>query len=71
MAQTYDTFWQKQFAKAIEGQIQHTAGIICGGLLSNDEYKLAAGRITGLRAALDLIDEVNDEIRKAEAGERK
>lgn len=71
MAQTYDTFWQRQFAKALDAKIQHEAEIICAGQLDLGGYKEASGRIRGLRMALDAISEVNDEIRKAEAGETK
>ena len=68
MAQTYDTFWQQRFAKLLDEKIQYHANVVCDGRLSIDEYKTEAGVIRGLRLALEAIDELNDEIRKAEAG---
>lgn len=68
MAQTYDTFWQQKFAKALEAKIQHLAEIVCDGRISIDEYRDRTGQIRGLRAAIEAINEVNDEIRKAEQG---
>lgn len=68
MAQTYDTFWQRRYAKNLEERIQREAEIICSGALDINSYKELAGRIRGLRIALEAIDEVNDEIRKAQEG---
>lgn len=70
MAQTYDTFWQQRFAKALEVKIQHEAETVCAGGLDFASYKELTGRIRGLRMALDAIEEVNDEIHKAEQGRK-
>jgi hypothetical protein len=71
MAQTYETFWQKRFARRIEELIAAQADVLCSGTAtSHAEYKSMAGVIRGLTMAIEAIDDVNTEIRKAEAGEK-
>jgi hypothetical protein len=70
MAQTYDTFWQQRFAKALEAKIQHLAENVCAGQMQIDEYRSVTGQIRGLQVALEAIDEVNLEIHKAEKGSK-
>lgn len=71
MAQTYDTFWQQRYARylneLIAAQVDNVAS---GNAIDHAEYKAMAGIIRGLRSALDAIDTVNDEIRKAEQGSK-
>jgi hypothetical protein len=68
MAQTYDTFWQQKFARALETKMQHYAEIVCSGTCDPMDYKRQTGIIHGLQMAIETIDELNAEIRKAEAG---
>ena len=70
MAQTYDTFWQQQFAKAIAEKIRHESEVVCAGGLDHASYKELTGRIRGLSMALETIEEVSTEIHKAEAGRK-
>jgi hypothetical protein len=69
MAQTYDTFWQQRYARLLEEKIQYEAEIVCSGVFSFEEYKTRTGRIQGLKVAIEAIEELNSEIRKAEQGE--
>lgn len=70
MAQTYDTFWQQRFARAIEEKMRHEAEIVCSGVCSPEEYKSRTGVLRGLQMAIDAIDEVNTDIKKAEQGSK-
>ena len=70
MAQTYDTFWQQRYARRLAELIAMQADALCAGQMKRDEYKLAAGTIRGLNMALEAIDEVTAEIRKAEQGSK-
>lgn len=71
MAQTYDTFWQQRFARRIQELIAAQADVMVAGTASDHaEYKSMAGVIRGLRMALDAIDDVNTDIRKAEQGSK-
>lgn len=67
--QTYDTFWQQRFAKRIQELINAQAEMVCGGgAQDHAAYKELTGTIRGLRMALGAINEVNDDIKKAEQG---
>lgn len=69
MTQTYDTFWQKLFARRLqEAASRESEGLVMGGADDFAEYKLKVGVIRGLNIAHELIEEVNREIRKAEQG---
>ena len=56
--------------KALMAKMEHEKEIICNGLLPYDDYKNLTGRIRGLQMALDAIEEVNAEIKKAEQGSK-
>jgi len=67
--QTYDTFWQKLFAKRLnEAAMRESERIVTGNAETFAEYKYQAGIVRGLNIAHELIDEVNTEIKKAEQG---
>ncbi len=67
--QTYDTFWQKIFAKRLqEAAMRESERIVTGNAENFADYKFQAGIVRGLNIAHDLIDEVNTEIKKAEQG---
>lgn len=69
MAQTYDTFWQQRYAKRLEEIISgRTDVLISGNAQDYADYKHNAGIIQGIRMAIDVIDEINTEIKKAEQG---
>ena len=68
MAQTYDTFWQQRYAKRLEELISARTDVVTSGNLDYYDYKYSVGVIQGLRMALEAIDEVNLDIKKAEAG---
>lgn len=70
MAQTYDTFWQQRYARRLHEIIEAQADALCAGQMSHDEYKAACGIIRGLNMALDAMDEVSADIRKAEQGSK-
>ena len=71
MVQTYDTFWQKQYAKRLgEAAAQESEKIVTGNAENFADYKYHAGIIRGLNIAHELIDDVNGEINKAEKGEK-
>jgi len=71
MAQTYDTFWQKLYAKHLgEAASQESAKIVTGNAADFADYKFHAGIIRGLNIAHEMIDDVNSEISKAEKGEK-
>ena len=67
--QTYDTFWQKMFAKRLqEAAMRESERIVTGNAENFADYKFQAGIVRGLNIAHELIDEVNAEIKKAEKG---
>ena len=67
--QTYDTFWQKLFAKRIqEAASREGQRIVAGNAADFAEYKYQAGIVRGLIIAHEMIEEVNTEINKAEKG---
>ena len=67
--QTYDTFWQKLFAKRLhEAAMRESERIVTGNAENFADYKFQAGIVRGLNIAHELIDEVNTEIKKAEQG---
>ena len=67
--QTYDTFWQKLFAKRLnDAASRESERIVTGNAESFADYKYQAGIIRGLNIAHELIEEVNTEIRKSEQG---
>lgn len=69
--QTYDTFWQKMFAKRLgEAAQRESERIVTGNATDFAEYKFQAGIVRGLNIAHEMIEEVNAEIRKAEQGGR-
>jgi hypothetical protein len=71
MVQTYDTFWQKIFAKRLgEAASRESERIVTGNAEDFADYKYQAGIIRGLNIAHDLIDDVNSEINKAEQGSK-
>lgn len=71
MAQTYDTFWQQRYAKRLMDLIEQQKDTICAGAAENyADYKMVTGVIRGLTNALEAIDELNSEIRKAEQGSK-
>ena len=71
MVQTYDTFWQKLFAKRLnEAASRESERIVTGNAEDFADYKYQAGIIRGLNIAHDLIDDVNSEINKAEQGSK-
>jgi hypothetical protein len=71
MVQTYDTFWQKLYAKRLgEAAERESERIVAGNAQDFADYKFQAGIIRGLNIAHELIGEVNTEIAKAEQGEK-
>lgn len=71
MVQTYDTFWQKMYAKRLgEAASRESERIVTGNAQDFADYKYQAGIIRGLNIAHDMIDDVNSEIRKAEEGSK-
>lgn len=70
MSQTYDTFWQQRYARHLQQMIEAQAEMICAGQMNPEEYKSATGIIRGLSLAVDAIEQVNSEIRKAEQGSK-
>jgi hypothetical protein len=67
--QTYDTYWQKIFAKRLaEAAQRESERIVTGNAESFADYKFQAGIVRGINIAHELIDEVNREIAKAEQG---
>lgn len=69
MVQTYDTFWQKVFAKRLgEAAERESERIVSGNAADFADYKFQAGIVRGLNIAHELISEVNTEIKKAEQG---
>lgn len=71
MVQTYDTFWQKLYAKRLnEAAERESERIVAGNAQDFADYKFQAGIIRGLNIAHELISEVNTEISKAEQGEK-
>ena len=71
MVQTYDTFWQKLYAKRlIEAAARESERIASGNAVDFADYKYQAGIIRGLNIAHELIEDVNTEINKAEQGSK-
>lgn len=71
MVQTYDTYWQKIFAKRLnEAAERESERIVSGNAQDFADYKFQAGIIRGLNIAHELISDVNTEISKAEQGEK-
>ena len=71
MVQTYDTFWQKMYAKRLgEAASRESERIVTGNAEDFADYKYQAGIIRGLNIAHELIEDVNSEIRKAEEGSK-
>ena len=69
--QTYDTFWQKIYAKRLnEAASRESEKIVTGNAESFADYKYQAGIIRGLNIAHEMIDEVNSEINKSEQGSK-
>lgn len=69
--QTYDTFWQKLYAKRLnEAASRESEKIVTGNAESFADYKYQAGIIRGLNIAHEMIDEVNTEINKSEQGSK-
>lgn len=69
--QTYDTFWQKQYAKRLsDAASRESERIVTGNAESFADYKYQAGIIRGLNIAHELIEDVNTEIKKAEQGSK-
>lgn len=69
--QTYDTYWQKIFAKRLnEAAERESERIVSGNAQDFADYKFQAGIIRGLNIAHELISDVNTEISKAEQGEK-
>ena len=67
--QTYDTFWQKIFAKRLqEAAMRESERIVTGNAETFAEYKFQAGIVRGINIAFDMIDEVNTEIKKSQQG---
>ena len=67
--QTYDTFWQKVFAKRLqEAAIRESERIVMGNAENFADYKYQAGIVRGINIAFEMIDEVNTEINKAQQG---
>lgn len=70
MVQTYDTYWQKIFAKRLdEAASRESERIVSGNAENFADYKFQAGIVRGINIAHELIEEVNAEIRKAKKGE--
>jgi hypothetical protein len=71
MVQTYDTYWQKIFARRL-GEAAEREGerIVSGNAQDFADYKFQAGIVRGLNIAHELIGEVNAELKKAEQGEK-
>ena len=69
MAQTYDTFWQQRYARHLREQRAAQVEVIASGNVADlAEYKSMVGVVRGIDLALEAIEEVNAEIRKAEQG---
>lgn len=70
MVQTYDTYWQKIFARRLgEAAERESERIVSGNAQDFADYKFQAGIVRGLNIAHELIGEVNAELKKAEQGE--
>lgn len=71
MVQTYDTFWQKLYAKRLnDAASRESERIVTGNAADFADYKYQAGIIRGLNIAHELIEDVNSEINKAEQGSK-
>ncbi len=71
MVQTYDTFWQKLYAKRLgEAALRESERIIAGNASDFADYKYQAGIIRGINIAHEMIDDVNGEINKTEQGNK-
>lgn len=69
--QTYDTFWQKIFAKRLsEAAARESEVILSDSVDDFASYKYRVGIIRGINIAHEIIEIVNDEIRKAEQGSK-
>jgi hypothetical protein len=69
--QTYDTYWQKLFAKRLhEAAAREGEALVSGAAEDYAAYKHQVGIIRGLNIAHELIEIVNDEIHKAEQGSK-
>ncbi len=69
MVQTYDTFWQKLYAKRLgEAASRESERIVTGNATDFADYKYHAGIIRGINIAHEMIDDVNSEINKSEEG---
>lgn len=69
--QTYDTYWQKIFAKRLsEAADRESEVILSDGIEDFAAYKYRVGIIRGINIAHEMIELVNDEIRKAEQGSK-
>lgn len=61
--QTINTAFERLLTELINAQIEELSDQMSRGLAPNfDEYRFLAGRIAGLRMALDHFDEVNKTI---------
>lgn len=69
--QTYDTYWQKLFAKRLEEAASREGeSVLSGTPESYADYKYRVGIIRGINIAHEMIELVNDEIRKTEQGSK-
>lgn len=62
--QTFDTKLGAEFVKLATTDIASIRDDIAMGNLSHDDYKYQCGRLAGLRASLDLLDEAQSNIQK-------
>jgi hypothetical protein len=49
--------YEHELKSLIEEEVENLKEKLAAGLIQSDEYKHYTGRIAGLRAALDLMDE--------------
>jgi hypothetical protein len=69
--QTYDTYWQKIFAKRLMEAASRESEVLLSDSVENfASYKYRVGIIRGINIAHELIEAVNDEIHKAEQGSK-
>lgn len=69
--QTYDTFWQKLFAKRLgEAAAREGEVLIQGAAEDYAAYKYRVGIIRGINIAHEMMEMVSDEINKAEQGSK-
>ena len=63
--QTINHLFQKELIKLVDEEIERLKDVLSGGHVNAlDEYKFVAGKIAGLRTALEYVAEANSNIER-------